>query len=135
MRKIIFAMLFFISLTTYSYINIYPVKFEKNIKNGAYETFKLYNSTKLPVRYRIYIEENSAENSMSNWCEIYPKSITLNPLQEGEIKLFVKSPEKIEAGKYNAKLVIKEVDVPSKEKREKKKIMTILKMNLVGIVE
>lgn len=136
MRKLFILMLLLIlSAVSFSYINIYPIEFEKNIKEEAYETFKLYNSTKKPVRYRVYIEENDSKNSMSNWCEVYPKSITVNPLQEGEIKFSVKAPEGTEAGKYRAKLIVKEVDIPSKEKTEKKKVMTMLKMNLVGIVE
>lgn len=136
MKKIFtLILLLMFSVASFSYINIHPIKFEKDINDEAYETFKLYNASKKKVRYRIYMEENSSENSMLQWCEVYPKSITLNPLQDGEIKFFVKAPEGTPVGRYKAKLVIKEVDVPSKEKTEKKKVMTMLKINLVGVVE
>lgn len=130
--KILIFIIF--SKITFSYINIYPSKFEKNITNGAKESFKLYNRTEKQVKYRIYLEEGK-ENDMSNWIEIYPRSITLKPLEEKEIRLLINTPKNAKLGKYKAKLIIKEIEVPGKKKKEKVNFMTRLKLNMVGNIE
>lgn len=137
MNKIIFIICIFLNILSFSYINIYPTEFNERIDNdGVYKTFKLYNSTSNNIRYRIYVEDNEElENSMKNFIEIYPKSITLNPLEEKEFKIFVKAPENSKNGKYSAKLVVKEIEIPSNEKLENtNKFLTIFKLKMTGYV-
>lgn len=138
MKKIVLVLNMIFSVTLFAYINIYPVKFEKNITSGAYEEFTLYNRTSKPRRYRVYIEEvENAKNSMAEWIEIYPKSIALKPLQEEKLQLEVKPPEGVEKGEYIANLIIKEVAIPSVEEKEEKKnrVFTMIRMRLKGKVE
>lgn len=137
MKKII-IFLFILKSLAFGYINIYPLEFEKNIVNGASEEYTLYNRTNKKIKYRIYIENAEDEKSMKEWIEVYPKSITLEPLKEGKIKLYAKSEAGAEEGVYSAKLVIKEIDIPTMEngkKENKHKIKTMVKMKLKGIVE
>ena len=117
----------------YGYINIYPSKFEKNIENGVNETFRLYNRTGKEIRYRIYLEE-TVENDMTKWIELYPKSITLNPLEEKEVNLFINPPKDAKHGKYRSKLIVKEVDIPGKKRFEKVKFMTMFKLTMIGYI-
>lgn len=131
--KGIFIYFFIFSKIMYGYINIYPSKFEKNIENGVNEIFRLYNRTNKKVRYRVYLEE-TIENDMSKWIEVYPKSITLNPLEEKEINIFINPPKDTRNGKYKSKLVVKEIDIPGGEKHEKVKFMTIFKLNMIGYI-
>ena len=132
MKKIL-ILLIIISNIAFSYINIYPTKFEKDISNGAEENFKLYNRSKDTVKYRIYLDDfTNKENDMSKWIEFYPSSITLAPLEEKEIRLVVNKPLGWKPGKYGARLIIKEVRVPSKKKVDKVQFMTILKFNMTG---
>ena len=138
MKKIVLVLNMIFSMTLFAYINIYPVKFEKNITSGAYEEFTLYNRTNKPRRYRVYIEKvENAKNSMADWIEIYPKSIMLKPLQEEKLQMEIKVPEGTEKGEYIANLIVKEVSVPSLEKKEEKKnrIFTMIRMRLKGKVE
>ncbi len=135
MKKIL-ILLIIISNITFSYINIYPTKFEKDISNGASENFKLYNRSKETVKYRIYLDEVvNKENDMSKWIELYPSSITLAPLEEKEIRLVVNKPLGAKPGKYGARLIVKEVRVPSKKKMDKVQFMTILKFNMTGEIK
>ncbi len=132
MKKYIF-LIFLLAKISYGYINIYPVKFDKDITNGATEKFKLYNRTSEERRYRIYLEKNS-DKDMSKWIEIYPQSISLKPLEEKELRILVNPPENTEKGEYRAKLVVKEVTVPKKEEIKKTKLMTIFKLNMKGYI-
>ena len=135
MKKIL-ILLIIISNIAFSYINIYPTKFEKDISNGAEENFKLYNRSKDTVKYRIYLDDfTNKENDMSKWIELYPSSISLAPLEEKEIRLVVNKPLGAKPGKYGARLIIKEVRVASKKKQDKVQFMTILKFNMIGEIK
>ena len=129
------------NLKSYGYINIYPTKFEKNIKNEVYEEFTLYNRTKRNIKYRVYLEDVKDKKSMSKWIAVYPKSLELRPLEEKTIKLSVNAPKEIEVGEYHSNLVIKEIETVKKEKtdnindEEKVKIMTMVKMRLKGYID
>lgn len=131
--KILMLIFIIFSNITYSYINIYPTKFEKNITNGANESFKLYNRSGRKIRYRIYLEKGK-ENDMSEWGEIYPNSITLNPLEEKEIRVSIAPPKNAPKGKYKAKLIVKEVGIPRKETNDKVNFFTLFKLNMNGYI-
>ncbi|WP_101474365.1 hypothetical protein [Fusobacterium sp.] len=117
----------------YGYINIYPTSFKKNITNGVQDKFYLYNRTEKVIKYRVYLEK-SDENDMSEWIEIYPKSVTLKPLEEKEIRIAITPPQDVKNGKYKSKLVIKQVGIPGVKYEEKVNFMTMLKMTLVGYI-
>lgn len=140
MKKIVFSLFLLINSICFSYINLYPLKFEKNIAHGAGEEFTLYNRTTKTVKYRVYIEEVEGKKSMADWVEVYPKSVTLTPLKEDTLRLYVQAPKGTPEGEYQANLVIKEISLPlpeaDKEDREKKtKILTMVKLRLKGIVD
>ncbi len=125
---------FFISYSAFSYINIYPIKFEKNINQEVKEEFFLYNRTNEKRRYRIYIEDGE-ELNLKKWIEIYPKSITLRSLEEKSFSVYINPPKDIPKGKYTANLVVKEVNTFNKVENKKVKILTQLKIKLVGNME
>lgn len=136
MKKIILLLLF-ICFNSYifPYINIYPVKFDKNISSDVEEEFFLYNRTKENKKYRIYLE-NSEDSEFANWIEIYPKSILLKPLEEKSFKIYIKIPSNVEKGIYTTNLIVKEVESIEKNRDNKKtKILTKLKMKLIGRLE
>lgn len=138
-RLIILIIAFIINYTSYAYINLYPLEFEKDITHGAGEKFILYNRTIKPRKYRIYIENVEGKKSMADWIEVYPKSVSIGPLKEEEIRLYIEAPKNTPKGEYQAKLVIKEVALPiihqDKEEQEKKtRIMTMVKLRLKGRV-
>lgn len=132
MKKIVF-LIFLFSKISFGYINIYPMEFNKDISNGTTQSFKLYNRTEEERKYRIYIEAGE-KNSMSQWIEVYPQSISLKPLEEDEIRIAITPPSTISKGEYRAKLVIKEVEVPKQKKEKKVRLMTIFKLNMKGYV-
>ncbi len=131
--KILILVFVIFSNISYSYINIYPTKFEKDITNGANESFKLYNRSGKTIKYRVYFEK-SEKNDMSQWGEIYPNSIALNPLEEKEIRVSIKPPKFASKGVYKAKMIVKEVGVPKKERDKKVNFFTLFKLNMTGYI-
>lgn len=114
--KKIYTILFTIILYHFSfaYINISPTKLDKNIAIGAYQEFRLYNNTKIPIRYKIKpidMKEKNVKN-MTEWIEIYPKIITINPMEEGIFKVYIKAPENSLNGDYGTFLNIKQISAP-----------------------
>ena len=72
---------------------------------------------------------------MGDWVELYPKSITLAPLEEKEVKIYVEAPENTPNGEYKTHLVIKEIETPEQIKQKSKlKILTLLRLELRGYV-
>lgn len=132
MRKVLFFFLTSYNIV-FSYINIYPTKFEKNIENGVGEVFKLYNRTETQIKYRIYLEKGK-ESDMSEWIEVYPRSIILNPTEEKEIKIFITPPTVAKKGLYKAKLIVKQVEGIQKTKNNKVNFMTLFKLNMTGYI-
>lgn len=139
MKKIMYILiLLLMSINALGYINIYPSKFEKSIKEETYEEFTLYNRTQRDIKYRVYLEDIEGKKSMTDWIEIYPKSISLKPLEEKIIKLSVKAPTGTPVGEYNSNLVIKEIESVKKTRDEDEsrvKVMTMLKLKLKGYID
>lgn len=128
MTKIIFIFLILKKLS-FGYINIYPTFFYEKISDkGVFKKFILTNKSNESVRYRLYLEENFLDDGIK--VEIYPKSITLKPLEKKEIKVRLKSDNKNLNKEFSKKLIIKEIELPN----QNKKIMTILKLKLSGFV-
>lgn len=139
MKKLILFLVCTYGSISFGYINLYPLKFEKNITHGASENFVLYNRTLTPLKYRVYVESVEGKKSMANWVEVYPKSILIDPLKEEEIRLYVEAPKNTQSGEYQANLVIKEISLPSpqlevKESKKKARVMTMVKLRLKGRV-
>lgn len=138
MKKLTFIFcILFLKINAFGYINIYPTKFDKNIKEEAYEEFTLYNRTQRDLKYRVYLEDLPNENSMTKWIEVYPRSISLKPLEEKTIKLLVSAPKNTPKGKYTSNLIIKEVEDPLMKKNQddkKVQLLTLLKLKLNGYI-
>lgn len=141
LRKILILFVYsVISFSAKAYINIYPVKFDKDITKGADEEFFLYNRSTKTRKYRIYVEDVEGTKSMKDWVEVYPKSITLKSLEEKKFAIYVEVPKDAKNGVYESNLVIKEISLPiveqTKEEKEKKtNILTMVKMRMKGKVE
>lgn len=118
-----------------AYMNIYPVNFDKRIDGiGDTEEYTITNTTNKILKYRIYLEESN-ENDMSKWIQIYPESLILKPGQEKKVKIYVNSPEGIKEGEYSTILGIKEVHIPKITKNEELlDVYTNLKLKIYGYV-
>lgn len=137
MKKIIMYVYIILScsISSYSYMNVYPVNFDKRIDGiGDTEEYTITNITNKILKYRIYLEK-SLENDMSEWIQVYPESLILKPGQEKKVKLYINSPNNIQEGEYSAILGIKEVPIPKiTEDEEVLDIYTNLKIKLYGYV-
>ncbi|MGL4935569.1 MAG: hypothetical protein ACRC51_08830 [Cetobacterium sp.] len=134
LKKVLLGIILCFNIS-YSYINIYPTNFVKDITNGAQENFKLYNRTQKPIRYRVYLEQlEDSTKDMYDWIEVYPKSISLNPLEEKEIRVLVTPKKGVKKGEYKGRLIVKEVGVPGYTSGKSVDFMTMLILNMTGYI-
>lgn len=136
MKKIGIFLFFILSSLAFGYINIYPLYFDQRIDGmGGIKDFILTNTTSKTVRYQINILNENRGLDMSSWTEIYPRTLTLKPGEKGEVKMFIKAPKGSLVGEYSTILNIKELGIPTEEKRDKKiDVFTNLKIKLYGYV-
>ena len=139
----IFILYMLFCIDTFSYINIYPLTFDKRIDGvGEVEEYTITNITDRSVKYKITLDKNSDKNDMSDWIEVYPKSMALQSGEEGKIKVYINSPKGVNKGEYSAVLHIEELKVPRFENNNEKKLIkdrnlkiyTNLKMKIYGYV-
>ncbi len=107
------------SLSAFSYMNVDPVIFDKRIDNGgATQEYHITNVTNSPIGYRVYTEKiPEAKNDMTSWIEYYPRELKLSPGETGKIKVLIEAPDKVKKGEYISTLGIKEVNIPTSEKK------------------
>lgn len=125
------------SLSTFSYMNVDPVIFDKRIDNGgSTQEYHITNVTNTPVGYRIYTEKiPETKNDMTSWIEYYPRELKLSPGETGKIKVLIEAPDKTKEGEYISTLGIKEVNIPTSEKKNSTvQIYTNLKIEIAGFV-
>lgn len=125
------------SITSFSYMNVDPVIFDKRIDNGgATQEYHITNVTNTPVGYRIYTEKiPEIKNDMTPWIEYYPRELKLSPGETGKIKVLIESPDSVKKGEYISTLGIKEVNIPTSEKKNSTvQIYTNLKIEIAGFV-
>lgn len=139
MNKKIVIMVFLLSfIKSFAYINIFPTTFDKRIDNEeGVQTFYISNNTKNPLSYRIYLEKSDSKKDMTEWIEIYPKSVKLDIGETKEVKMQILSPKGVEKGEYISNLVIKEIESPESKKKNqntKVRIFTELKIEIAGFV-
>ena len=138
MKKIIVIISYLLcSYISFAYVNIYPTYFDKRIDTiGATEEFVLTNDTNKEVKYRTYIKKGIHSNTMDEWIEIYPKSVTIKPKSSSKIKLYIKSPANKALGEYYATIVFKELESVKnlKKNNENLKIMTELELEIRGYI-
>lgn len=104
--------LFIFSVTSFSYIDINPIGFDKNIENGSEVEYLLRNYTAEPIMYRVQIREMKREGikDMSKLIKLSSKIIYLKPSEEKILKVCVSSPEIKKVGDYGAYLNIEQID-------------------------
>lgn len=114
--KKIYLLVYMLIMTklSFGYLNLSPTSFDKNISNGGYQEFTLYNNTTIPVRYRIEPKkmDKKGVKDMSSWIEVYPKVVTVYPAEGKSFKVYVKSAKNSPVGDYGAFLNIKQISAP-----------------------
>lgn len=135
--KNIFLLFFFFAFNIFGYVNINPVTFDKKIDGkGEVQEYTLYNPTKNVLKYQLYLSDEGISNSMKNWVEIFPTTITLKSGSSGKFKVFVKAPKGVSKGEYLVTVGVKEIALPKLNSKEGAtvQILTHLKMDLAGYI-
>lgn len=123
-ESLLFCTILFIFLTIKGFaFEIDSTAFEQRIDGGGYREFSLNNRSEKTVRYKIEIKEDERDGKqkdMSKWVEVYPKVMTIPPLQKRVLKVFAKSPLETPKGEYGFRLIITPLNVPTLSEKQGK---------------
>ncbi len=139
MKKRILFLFFLLYTVGMAYVQMYPIVFDKNIDNGGEVVeYSFINPTQNKLRYIFYVEKGKEGKDMSEWVEMYPKTLILNPQQEKTLKMYINAPKGTPKGEYTAVLGIKELPIASEEKFKNNEgtisLLADLKIELAGFV-
>lgn len=113
LNKIIFSLLFLLSLKSYS-IEITPSSFVYNLDSiGMTQDVVFYNRKDRPERVRITFKpykEDKEDKYLGKWGTIFPKIVTIGPDQQKVVKFSIEPPRGLERGEYRALLFMEELE-------------------------
>lgn len=103
-------------------------------KEGGYREFYLINDTKMKQRYRVKVLP-SEKNNASEYIQIYPKVITLEPKEKGIVKVFANAPNELPKKEYFFKLQFIPVTIPTLAKAKEGAIAGTSNVSIAPVVE
>lgn len=113
-KKGIFSLLVLLSLPAHAF-KFSPLGFDKSLTEGGMQEFRIENTSKEIIRYKIEAKDTGKPTDISHLVTIYPKVITVEPLSEATFKVYVEETE-YPAGEYSFILGIKPIKMPKVEK-------------------
>lgn len=132
-KKGIFSLLVLLSLPAYAF-RFSPLGFDKSLTEGGMQEFKISNTGKEIVRYKIEAKDTGKPTDISHLVAIYPKVITVEPLSEASFKVYVEESD-YPAGEYSFILGIKPIKMPKIREVGKGKTKSTLAMKTALDVE
>lgn len=129
-------------LTTLSFsFDISRTDFDRRMDNGGgYREIEFTNHSEKPVRYKFSAITSDKEKDMSNWVELYPKVMTIPPLEKRTLKIYAKSPKNQPRGEYSFYLNIDTLVVPTIKVAKEGKIVgtasvvMVPRLNMYGYI-
>lgn len=110
----LFAFIFVINVVPSYALKFYPLNYDKRIDlDGGYGEFTLVNTSKEPIRYKLEATNTKKITDISKLVTIYPKVLTIEPLEEKSFKVYVKEDSKLKDGEYSFNLEIKPLKSPN----------------------
>lgn len=114
MKKICLLLTMLISLVKITFaLDMNTTLFDQRIDTGGYREIIFKNNSTQKVRYKFFVKEGDTKKDMSKWVKLYPKVMTIPPLQEKTLKLYAQSPKDAEKGEYSFNLQVAPVVVPT----------------------
>lgn len=132
-KKGIFSLLVLLSLPAYAF-KFSPLGFDKSLTEGGMQEFRISNTSKEIIRYKIEAKDTGKSTDISHLVTIYPKVITVEPLSEATFKVYVDESE-YPAGEYSFILGIKPIKMPKIQEVGKGKTKPTLAMKTALDVE
>lgn len=106
-------LMLFITTLSFSF-DISRTDFDRRIDTvGGYREVEFTNHSEKPIRYKFSAITSDIEKDMSNWVELYPKVMTIPPLEKRTLKIYAKSPKDKPRGEYSFFLNIDTLVVPT----------------------
>ena len=128
-----FIFLIILSLPSYSF-KFSPLGFDKNLNEGGIQEFRIENTSKEIIRYKIEAKNTGKPTDISHLVTIYPKVITVEPLSEATFKVYVDETD-YPTGEYSFMLGIKPIKMPKIEKAKSGKTKPSLAMKTALDIE
>ena len=137
MKKLISTIVFFISsILVYSF-QLDGISYNQQLdgEDKGYKEFYIVNRQKVRERYRINILSGS-KNDISKYMEVFPKVLTVEPMDRGVLKLFANVPEGLEKKEYQFKLQFQPINIPVlAQAKEGKVVSGVSNVSIAPIVE
>ncbi|MGL5459967.1 MAG: hypothetical protein ACRDBY_10165 [Cetobacterium sp.] len=131
------TMTFILIVTTVFSFDINTTLFDQRIDNGdGYKEIVFKNKYTESVRYKIKVIK-SGENGkdMSNWVEVSPTIVNIQPLSEKVLKIFVKAPKEAKKGEYSFKLQVEPIVIPTISKAKEGGVKGNSSVTFVPIIQ
>lgn len=112
-----FTFIFIVNVIPSYALKFYPLNYDKRIDKGdGYGEFTIVNTSKEPMRWKIGVTNTDKSNDISRLVTIYPKILTIEPLEEKSFKVYVKEDSKLKNGEYSFNLNINPLKSPNIQK-------------------
>lgn len=124
-------LMLFLTTSSFSF-DISRTDFDRRMDTGGgYREVEFTNHSEKPVRYKFSAITNDKEKDMSKWVELYPKVMTIPPLEKRTLKIYAKSPKDKPWGEYSFYLNIDTLVVPTIKATSKGKIVGTTSVSFV----
>lgn len=136
MKKNIILLTLFLVLNTLGYgFRLDGIHFNQRMdEEQGYREFYLINNTKNRQRYRVNVLPSQA-NDGSEYISIYPKVITIEPMEKGLLKVFAKAPNTLPKKEYYFKLQFTPISIPTLAKAKEGGIAGTSNVGIAPVVE
>lgn len=107
--------IFMLMITTTFSFNLSTTLFDQRIDGEeGYKEIVFKNKFIESVRYKVKILKSDEQDSdISNWVEVSPTVLNIQPLSEKVLKIFVKSPKGVKEKEYSFRLQIEPIVIPT----------------------
>ncbi|MGL4866005.1 hypothetical protein [Cetobacterium sp.] len=111
LKKIIIFL--YLQLQVFGFV-LNDINFDRSLQ-GGHKDFKVFNDSKVKLKYRVTIESIGEEN-IGKYIQISPKVLTINPGDYAVVKLAGRAPKTLEEKEYEFMLNFKPVVIPTLSK-------------------
>lgn len=135
LKSLIIMLFMLISSLGFSF-ELQGIDFNQRIdgEEGGYREFTLVNRYKEKQRYRINVLKGKKELDASEYIDVYPKVVTIDPLDKATFKVFAKAPSTLNKGLYSFQLQFVPIGIPKLAKAKDNMVSGISTIAIAPIV-
>lgn len=136
LKKLIFTIFMLINSLGFAF-ELQGIDFNQRIdgEEVGYREFTLINRYKEKQRYKINVLKGEREQDASEYIDIYPKVITIDPLDKATFKVFAKAPSTLNKGLYTFQLQFVPIGIPKLAKAKDNMVSGISTIDIAPTIE